>query len=82
MNHLMRKIDSCLCENKDADQLCSDCTDDLRLCSRCTDSTIPFLLIPKYQAFVSGWVSLVPECQFYFVVYGIVKCLMLYVHSQ
>ena len=32
------------CENKDADQLCSNCTADQRLCFHFTDSTIPFLL--------------------------------------
>ena len=33
-----------LCENKDADQLCSNCTADQRLCFRYTDCTIPLLL--------------------------------------
>ena len=28
----------CLCENKDADQLCSNCTADQRLCFRYSDS--------------------------------------------
>ena len=37
----------CICENKDADQLCSNCTADQRLCFRYTDSTIPLLL--KYE---------------------------------
>ena len=41
----MRKPDFCLCENKDADQLCSKCTADKRLCFRYTDSAIPPLLI-------------------------------------
>ena len=40
----MRKQDSCLCENKDADQLCSNCTADLRLCFHDSDSTIALLL--------------------------------------
>ena len=43
----MEKPDFCLCENKDADQLCSNCTADQRLCFRYTDSTIPLLLIAK-----------------------------------
>ena len=34
-------------ENKDADQLCSNCTADHRLCFRCTDSIIPLLLKSK-----------------------------------
>ena len=39
----MRKPAFCMCENKDADQLRSNCAADQRLCFRCTDSTIPFL---------------------------------------
>ena len=39
----MRKPDVCICENKDADQLCSNCTADQRLCFRCIDSIIPLL---------------------------------------
>ena len=44
---LMRKPDFCLCANKGADQLCSNCTADQRLCFRYTDSTIPLLQIAK-----------------------------------
>ena len=43
---LSRKPDFCLCENKGADQLRSNCTADQRLCFRYTDST----LNPKFQA--------------------------------
>ena len=39
----MRKPEFCLCENKGADQLCSNCTADQRLCFRYTDSAIPLL---------------------------------------
>ena len=39
----MRKPDFCLCKNKDADQLCSNCTADQHLCFHYTDSTIPLL---------------------------------------
>ena len=39
----MRKSTICICENKDADQLCSNCTADQRLCFRNTDITIPLL---------------------------------------
>ena len=42
---VMRKPDFCICENKDADQLRSNCAADQRLCFRYTDSTIP--LLPK-----------------------------------
>ena len=41
VSRVMRKPDFCLCENKDADQLRSNC--DQRLCFRYLDSTIPFL---------------------------------------
>ena len=34
----MRKPACCIYENKDADQLRSNCADDQRLCLRCTDS--------------------------------------------
>ena len=39
----MRKPAFCICENKDADQLCGDREADQRLCFRYTDSTIPLL---------------------------------------
>ena len=38
----MRKPDFCLYENKDADQLRSNCEADQRLCFRYSNSTIPF----------------------------------------
>ena len=38
------KIGYCLCENKGADQLRSNCEADQRLCFRYTDSTISLLL--------------------------------------
>ena len=41
----MRKPAFCICENKDADQLCGNRTADQRLCFRYTDRTIP--LLPK-----------------------------------
>ena len=40
----MRKLDFCLWENKDADQLHSNCEADQCLCFRYTDGTIPYLL--------------------------------------
>ena len=43
----MRKPDFCLCENKGADQLRSNCEADQRLCFRYSDSTILLLLIAK-----------------------------------
>ena len=47
----MRKPDFCLCENKDADQLHSNCKVDQRLCFRYTDGTIPYLLKSKISSF-------------------------------
>ena len=40
MSRVVRKRDYCLCENKGADQLRSNCEADQRLCFRYTDSTI------------------------------------------
>ena len=47
----MRKPDFCLCENKDADQLRSNCEADQRLCFRYSDN-IPFLLISEISSFL------------------------------
>ena len=48
----MRKQDFCICENKDADQLCGNREADQRLCFRYMDSTVQSLvyLNPKFQA--------------------------------
>ena len=43
MSLVMRKPAFCMCENKDADQLRSNCAADQRLCFRYTDCTIPLL---------------------------------------
>ena len=47
----MRIPDSCLWENKGADQLRSNCEADQRLCFRHTDSTIPPILLFKISSF-------------------------------
>ena len=39
----MRKPAFCICENKDADQLCGNRTADQRLCFRYIDNTVPLL---------------------------------------
>ena len=44
LNHVMRKTDFCLFENKGADQLHSKCEADQRLCFHYMKSTIPLLL--------------------------------------
>ena len=40
---VMRKPAFCICENKDADQLRSNCAVDQHLCFRYIDTTIPLL---------------------------------------
>ena len=52
MSHFVRKQDYCLCENKGADQLCSNCEADQRLCFRYRNSTISHLLISKISNFL------------------------------
>ena len=47
MSIVVRTPAFCICENKDADQLRSDCAADQRLCFGYTDSTIP--LVPKSE---------------------------------
>ena len=46
-----RKLDFCLCENRGADQLRSNCEADQRLCFRYTDSTISLLLTSEISSF-------------------------------
>ena len=43
-SRIVRKPDFCLCENKGADQLRSNCAADQRLCFHHSDSTIPLPL--------------------------------------
>ena len=43
MSRIMRKPAFCICKNKDADQLRSNCAADQRLRFRYIDSTIPLL---------------------------------------
>ena len=50
MSRIVRKPDFCLCENKGADQLRSNCEADQRLCFRYSDSIIPLLLIAKISS--------------------------------
>ena len=47
----MRKPAFYKCENKDPDQLRSNCAADQRLCFRYADSTIPILSKSEFQAF-------------------------------
>ena len=48
MSRIMRKPAFCICENKDADQLCGHRTADQRLCFRYVDSTVR--LLPKSES--------------------------------
>ena len=45
MSRIIRKPDFCLCENKDTDQLCSNCTADQRLL---------FLLLGQYNSSITS----------------------------
>ena len=61
---VMRKLDFCICENKEADQLCGSREADQRLCFRYMDSTIPLLskfkiarLKPSSMAVQPGFLS-------------------------
>ena len=47
LSHVIRKPAFCVCENKGADQLRSNCAADQRLCFGYIDSTIP--LLPKSE---------------------------------
>ena len=49
MNRVVRKLASCICENKDADQLRGNREADQRLCVRYIDSTIPLHVLSKYE---------------------------------
>ena len=51
MSRIVRKRDYCLCENKGADQLRSNCEADQRLCFRYSDSVIPLLLKSEISSF-------------------------------
>ena len=53
----VRKRDYNLCENKVADQLCSNCTADLRLCFRYFDSTMSHLLKSIISNFLAATVT-------------------------
>ena len=50
MSLVMRKPAFCICKNKDADQLCSNCAAYQHLCFLYTDSTIPLLPKSEFQA--------------------------------
>ena len=51
MSGIVRHPDFCVCENKDADQLPTNCEADQRLCFRYTDSTISLLVKTEISIF-------------------------------
>ena len=57
----MRKPTICICENKDADQLRSNCEADQRLCFRYMDSTLPLLLKSEISSFQPASVTVQPN---------------------
>ena len=61
----MGKPTICICENKGADQLCSqlhsDCEADQRLCFLYTDSTIPLLSKSKISSLQPSSVTVQPD---------------------
>ena len=58
------KLTNCICENKDADQLCSNCKADQRLCFRYSDSTIPLFSKSKISSFKPASMDVQPGlCQ-------------------
>ena len=63
MSRLMGKPTICICENKGADQLRSNCEADQHLCFRCMDSTIPLLSKSKIFCACVGPVRK-PHCWF------------------
>ena len=63
-SHHNTKPTICICENKSADQLCSNCTADQRLCFRSIDSTIPHLLKSNISSFQLASMAVQPGvCQ-------------------
>ena len=86
MSRCIRKRTICICENKDADQLCSNCTADYctadqRLCFRYTDSTIPLLLKSEISSFQPSSVTVQADlCQTWLesqIVGFLMQCLLL-----
>ena len=57
----MRKPTICVCENKDADQLRSNCEADQRLCFCYTDSTLHLFLKSEISSFKPASVTVQPS---------------------
>ena len=56
----MRKTAFCICKNKDADQLHSNCAADQRLCFCYTDNTIPLLPKSEFSSLYPSSVAVQP----------------------
>ena len=63
MSRVVRKQDYCLCENKDADQLRSNCEADQRLCFHYTERTISHL----HKTEISSFLACFCDCTGWFV---------------
>ena len=57
----MGKPTICICENKDADQLCGNREADQHLCFRYTDRTLPILLKSEISSFWPASVIVQPD---------------------
>ena len=60
MSRITRKQAFCICENKDADQLCGYREADQRLCFRYTDSAIPLLSKSEISSLLLSSVAVQP----------------------
>ena len=60
MSRFMRKPTFCICENKDADQLCGTRKADQRLCFRYIDSSIPLLSKSEISSLLPYFVAVQP----------------------
>ena len=61
MSLIVRKPASCICENKDADQLHSNCAADQRLSFRHIDSTLPLPLKSEFLSLLLSSVAVQPS---------------------
>ena len=62
LSRVTRKPTFCICENKGADQLCSNCKANQRLCFRYKDSTIPLLSKSEVSIPQPSSVAVNPVC--------------------
>ena len=87
MSRVVRKPPFCISENKDADQLRSNCKADHRLCFRYTISTIPLLSKSEIPSLYPSSVGLQPGlCQIWSETpktgFLTMRLILLYFHAQ